>query len=316
MGVCSEVQVVSIAITSVNDAPYPEDNLVLNIMEDTRTLVDLSQFFGDYEDDLIPGSTFPEVRSVTEFTIGSLNRNSSTAFFFDPTINYVGEGMVRLTVCDSEDVCVSILVRVVVLPVNDLPIFETPPEGSDELVTVEDTPLRIEISVYDVEDRSELNVSFASARNGTGFADRANITFDIVPRPGASDYFKQTMHIVYVPDKNFDGTDYVTIAAVDSEGGYSETTIPVEVRYVNDPPDFGITQLLVVEDKVTEFELPSALQIIDPEQELHAGSFSIVEPPSLGTITYTFNETHLTATGSYPSVGVSHIHSSRALLHL
>jgi hypothetical protein len=303
LGICSEVQSVSIAIASVNDPPYPEDNLVLSIMEDTRTLVDLSQFFGDYEDDLIPQSTFPEVQTATEFTIGSLTQNGSTAFYFDPMLNYVGEGRVRLTVCDSENVCVSILVRVVVLPVNDLPIFETPPEGSDELVTVEDTPLRIEISVFDIEDRSELNVSFASAPNGTGFADRTNITFDLVPSSGASDYFKQTLHIVYIPNKNFDGTDYVTIAAVDSEGGYNETTIPVEVRYVNDPPEFGLTQLLVVEDKVTEFELPSALQITDPEQELHAGSFSIIEPPSLGNITFTFNETHLTATGSYPSVG-------------
>ena len=302
-GICSEAQNVRITIASVNDAPYPEDNLVLYLMEDTRTLVDLSQFFGDYEDDLVPESTFPEVRTATGFTIGSLSRNSSTAYYFDPTINYVGEGRVQLNVCDSEDVCVPILIEVVVLPVNDLPIFETPPEGSQDLVTTEDTPLRIEISVFDVEDRAELNVSFASAPNGTGFADRTNITFDIVPRPGASDYFKQTMHIVYIPNKNFDGTDYVTIAAVDSEGGYNEATILVEVRYVNDPPDFGLTQLLVIEDTITEFLLPSALQIVDPEQELHAGSFSIIEPPSLGDITYTFNETHLSATGSYPSVG-------------
>ena len=301
--VCSEVQDVSITVASVNDPPYPEENLVLYLTEDARSLVDLSQFFGDYEDDLVPESIYPEVRTVTDFNIGSLNRNSSTAFYFDPTINFVGEGTIQLTVCDSEGVCVSILLRVVVLPVNDLPIFETPLEGSEELVTVEDTPLRIEVSVFDVEDRTELNVSFVSAPNGTGFADNSNITFSLVPRPGAVDYFKQTTHIVYIPNKNFDGTDYITIGAVDSEGGYSETTIPVQVRYINDPPNFGLTQLLVIEDKVTEFVLPSALEIVDPEQELNAGSFTIIVPPSLGNLTYTFNETHLEATGSYPSEG-------------
>ena len=302
-GVCSEVQDVSITIASVNDAPYPEDNLVLYLMEDIRTLVDLSQFFGDFEDDLVPDSIFPEVRNVTGFIHGSLSRNSSTAYYFDLTTNFVGEGVIQLTVCDSEDVCVSMVVSVVVLPVNDLPIFETPTDGSPELVTVEDTPLRIEITLYDVEDRTQLNVSFVSAQNGTGFADSSNITFDLVDRPGAANYFKQTMHIVYVPNKNFDGIDNVTISAVDSEGGYNETTIAVEVRYINDPPDFGLTQLLVIEDVITNFTLPSALQISDPEQDLHAGSFRVIEPPTLGHITYTFNETHLADTGNYPSEG-------------
>ena len=300
---CSVVQNVSITIASVNDQPYPEENLTLFLTEDVRELVDLSQFFGDVEDDLVPNSLYPEVRTVNDFTIGSVDRNSSTGFYFEPSINFEGDGVIQLYVCDSESVCVSILVQVVVQPVNDVPTFETPPEGSPLLTTVEDTPLRIEISIFDVEDRAELNVSFVSARNGTGMTDRSNITFDTVLRPGASSFFKQTMHIVYIPNLNFDGTDYITIAAVDSEAGYSETTIAVEVQYINDPPEFFVTQLVVLEDEITAFPLPSALEVVDPEQPLNAGSFTIIQHPSLGNITYSYNETHLNVTGSFPDVG-------------
>ena len=301
--VCSETQNVSISIASINDRPYPEQDLILFLTEDVSTLVDLGQFFGDFEDDLVPNSPYPEVRTVSEFDIGSLNRNSSTAFFFEPSINFEGEGEVRLEVCDSEGLCVFILVRVVVLPVNDVPTFETPSEGSPELGTVEDTLLRIEISVFDVEDRTRINVSFVSAQNGTGVADYSNVTYDTVSRPGAVDYFKQTLHIIYTPDLNFDGTDYVTISALDSEGGYSETTITVQVSYVNDPPEFGSTQLVVLEDEIATFPLPTALQVTDPEDVLNSGSFSIIQHPDLGNITYTFNETHLSQTGRYPDVG-------------
>ena len=302
-GTCSESQNVSIAIASVNDPPYPEQNLTLVLTEDVRTLIDLSQFFGDYEDDLVPNSTYPEVRTVDEFNIGSINRNSSTAFIFEPSINFEGEGVIRLNICDSENVCISILVQVIVLPVNDVPLFETPPEGSPALRTREDTPLRIEISVFDVEDRTQLNVSFVSAQNGTGVIDPFNITFGSVERPGVHDYFIQTMYIIYTPNLNFEGTDYITISAVDSEGGYIETTFLVEVSYVNDPPEFGSTQLVILEDEITQFPLPTALQVTDPEQILHAGSFSIVQPPSMGNITYTFNTTYFDLTGSYPDEG-------------
>ena len=300
---CSQLQNVSINITSVNDQPYPADNLTLILMEDMRQLVDLSQFFSDFEDDLVPGSLYPEVRSITDFNIGSVDRNSSFAFFFEPSINFEGEGSITLEVCDSEDACIFIVLRVVVLPINDFPTFETPAVGSPALETLEDTPLRIEISVLDVEDRAELSVRIASVGNGIAVPDLSNVTFDTVDRPGVRDFFKQTMHVIYTPNINFHGTDYIVVAAIDSEGGYSEITITVEVGYVNDPPEFGLTALMVIEDEVTVFDLPSALQITDPEQILNAGSFVILQYTSLGNITYNFNETHLNATGRLPDVG-------------
>jgi subtilisin-like proprotein convertase family protein len=300
---CSPLQNISIFIASVNDRPYAEESLTLILTEDVRELVDLSQFFGDYEDDLVPNSTFPEVRTVNEFDIGSVNRNSSTAFYFEPSINFEGIGIIRLNVCDSETLCISILLQVVVLPVNDVPIFETPTGGSPALRTEEDMPLRIEFSVFDFEDRVELNVTIVSTQNGTATTDRSNISFVTVTSPGVLDIFKQTMHIIYSPNFNFYGTDYVVIAAIDSEGGYNETTIAVEVVYINDPPEFTLTQLTVLEDEVTVFPLPSTLSITDPEEVLNAGSFSVLRQPSLGHVTYTFNETHFNVTGEFPDVG-------------
>ena len=76
------------------------------------------------------------------------------------------------------------------------------------------------------------------------------------------------------------------------------------VMYVNDPPFFTVTQLTVVEDMVRTWKLPFDLQVSDPEDTLHAGSFEIIESTSIGNITYTYNETYYSTNNMFPSFGV------------
>ena len=307
-GLCSTPQQITVMINPVNDPPYPADNLTLVLQEDTRVLVPLTQFFGDVEDDLIPNNSFPRVISFTGSATNSwvlVPDDVDSTIEFIPFLNFNGEDTLSLTVCDSNSACVVISVSVIVTPVNDPPKIQIVyQDGQPPARTDEDTLARIEILIRDVEDRTELNVSVVAVGNGTAVPDRSQITLSTVSLETGTDIFQQKMHVNYTPNVNFFGNDSVTVSATDSEGNSSQTIIDITVQYVNDPPTFGITQLEVLEDQPGSWRLPIDLQVTDPEQQLHAGSFSLLEPASLGNVTYTFNETHVEVTGLFPEYGI------------
>lgn len=111
----------------------------------------------------------------------------------------------------------------------------------------------------------------------------------------------QTTTIVYTPDQDYHGNDTITIAITDSDGGVTEATISVSVLYVNDPPFFGVTELIIVEDMVSSWRLPLDLRVTDPENILHAGSFEIIENATLGNLSYSFE---MLESGEYPAYGL------------
>ena len=301
-GLCSEPQSITIIINPVNDPPYPAGNLTLVLQEDTAEQVTLSQFFGDIEDDLIPNNPYPRVRNFTAGDSGSWALNVSNTIDFVAFPNFNGEDTLNLTVCDSSNACVVVTVNIVVTPVNDPPEIQIVyPDGQPPASIEEDTLLRVEILIRDVEDRAELNVSTVSVSNGTAVPDRSEITFSLEL---VTDIFMQSMHVNYTPNVNVFGNDSVTISATDSEGSSTQATINIMVLYVNDPPVFGITQLEVIEDQPRSWRLPVDLQITDPEEELHAASFSLVEQASLGNVTYIFNESYFGVTGMFPEYGI------------
>ena len=304
LGACSDPQEITIVISPVNDPPFAAGDLTLTVQEDTVVNVPLTQYFGDVEDDLIPGNPYPRVTNVTGSSSSSwtlIPDDINSTLTFIPFGDFTGEDRLDLTVVDSGGIAVDITIRVTITPVNDPPvIFVVYPGGIPPVSTIEDTLLRIEILVTDVEDREEVNVSIVSVGNGFAIPDRSEIMFNL---EAVTDNFQQMMHVNYTPNLNYFGDDYVVVSATDSEGGYTETTINITVEYKNDPPMFGVTELTVIEDQPRSWRLPIDLLVTDPEDTLHAGSFMLVESASLGNVTYTFNETHLEATGEFPPYG-------------
>ena len=303
--ICSQPQMLTIMIRPINDPPYATDDLTLIIQEDTTVTVSLRElYFRDVEDDLIPNNPYPRVENVFGSTGGSwtLQDNINSTLTYEPFPNFVGQDQLILEVCDSTGTCVLITVSVIVESVNDAPeIRIIYPDGSPPAVTNEDTLLNIEIVVIDVEDRDPVNVTVVSVMNGTAVPNTSNLRYGLEP---VTDNLQQTMNISYTPDLHFYGNDVITIAATDSDGGYIEATINVSVLYVNDAPIFGITRLTIVEDDVRMWRLPMDLSVSDPEDVLHAGSFSIIKQASLGSITYTFNETFYETNDMFPPYGV------------
>lgn len=66
----------------------------------------------------------------------------------------------------------------------------------------------------------------------------------------------------------------------------------VVITAVNDPPVFGIVNLTVLEDEIITLQLPQGLEVVDPEENLTAASFTIVSPPSTGSLSYNYADTN------------------------
>jgi len=304
-GDCSRPVVVIIIINPINDPPYPILPLLIELEEDTTVTYNATMFFGDVEDDLILGSPYPRVTSATtpsgtwELTSGDIQRITYT-----PLINSDEPDGVTIDVADSDNLTTTMEISIIVIPVNDLPvIIPNYPEGMSCFPVAEDTPTLLPISVTDVEDREELEVGVAATLYGTATPNYTR--YSQGPRPetvGENTFtiWDQRLDILYSPRLNYHGPANITVTAVDSDNGTVSIDLCVMVNYDNDAPIFGITMVTIDEDQVLQLMLPNDLNVTDAESILDANSFSIVELPSLGELTYTFDTTE---TGSYPAVG-------------
>ena len=304
-GACSIPQLITVVINPINDPPYARDNLTLVVQEDTTVVVRLSElYFFDVEDDLVPNNGYPRIVNATGSSGGNWflrGEGPNATFEYTPFLNFVGRDRIIIDVCDSDNACVLITITIIVESINDLPqIVIRYPSDITPATTMEDTPVSVDILVIDVEDRAPVRIDILSVGNGTAFPNISSISTSLEP---ITDRQLQVMSIVYLPDLNFYGEDNITFAAVDSNGGATEATINVQVTYVNDPPEFGVTSFIIMEDEVATLRLPFDFKVTDPEDTLNAGSFSIVQQPQFGRVEYRFNETVYNSTGIFPDFG-------------
>ena len=312
-GGCSPPQNLTIIIRPVNDPPYPANNLVLVVNEDATVRVDLTQFFGDVEDDLIPGNPFPRVDKLIPGSLSVTLEENGTMADVTPFSNFHGNDSLTLIVCDSSMSCINISLTLMIHSINDPPfILINYPGNASRAVIQEDTTLNISITIADVESKTStpLTLGVLSVGNGTAVASNtSDAVLTIIPQTQMGDLepyrnrLRQDMYIIYTPNKNFYGEDVVRVFANDTEGGYTEHVVLIRVLYVNDPPEFGITHFMTGEDQPLVLHLPQDVGATDPEDILHAGSFSIANQPQYGNLSYSFNSTHLDSTGMFPDMG-------------
>ena len=280
---CTDPVNFTVVINSINDPPFSIPPLVLSVQEDQEVAVNLTVYYGDVEDDLSSALQFPRVRSATfqAPTQGS-STLSGDSLTYVPAENAVYNDTMMFTVCDSANDCINITVEVLVTSVNDPPVIHA---IDSPFVTLEDTALNITILITDVEDSSLLDFGVLLVTNGFAVfnASYANQLFN-----ASTGRLEQTQIISYVPGLNFFGDDVVVVYTRDSDGGYTEANISVTVERVNDPPVFGVVNLTVLEDTVITLQLPSDLDVVDPEETLNAASFSIVSQPELGSLSYSY----------------------------
>ena len=312
---CSPVVNLTIVIQAVNDPPFPEDNLTLQLFEDVKAFINLTDFFGDIEDDANVSSLYPKATFSGEETLllNILIKDNDYGGLLEIVSrqNKSGTDILKLDVCDSDGSCIVVPLTVIIQPINDIPeIVINYEPGLSYASTNEDTSVNISITIYDIESTLTTPVHVEVTNEGNGTVTVSEVTLDnlsIVPDSDPVIYrrggLKQEMIIKYTPNVNFYGSDYITIFANDSEGGYTEQNIDIIVNYINDPPNVAITTVFTDEDNTLVIVLPTDLDATDPEDELHAGSFTIIQYPMHGSLSYTYNTTYFNETGYYPSIG-------------
>ena len=303
MGTCSSpAQNLTINILSVNDVPYTIGNLTLEIIEDITSTINITIYFGDVEDDVAEDLSFPRASYsdslLTELEAVIEDNGYGGLLTVTSRINSIGTNILEFEVCDSEGACIIVPLIITIIPVNDVPeIVVNYEPGETSFSTNEDTTVEMSVTFYDVESDIDTHIvpGVVDHGNGTVNVDIVDNSFLIVPDSNEVLHrrgnLRQDILVTYTPDSNFYGFDVITISATDSQGGYTEQEINVMVVYINDPPFFGITQVTTKEDSTLDIILPNDLDVTDPEDILHAGSFQIIQLPQYGTLSYAYNNT-------------------------
>jgi hypothetical protein len=209
----SEVAVVSLTISSVNDAPVANAKTVTTD-EDMATAITLSGT--DADGDLL---TFAVISPPTH---GTLSGDAPNVLYI-PDPDYSGSDSFTCAASDGSIDSAAATVSITVNSVNDPPVAE-----EQLLATDEDTALPLTLVGSDVDGDA--------------------LSFAVVAPPLYGVLSGASPNLVYTPDANFSGTDSLIYVADDGQSGSELATILIEVIPQNDPPTAAFQGVLTPED--------------------------------------------------------------------
>ncbi len=191
---------------------------------------------------------------TVELIDGEVNYTPDENFFgTDDFVYFVTDGSV-LVVAEVE---------VTVNSVNDLPTIE-----DENRNTAEDSALKFDLKIFDVED------------------DDLVPTLEVAPENGSVDIDGQTM--TFTPEENWSGLATFGFKVDDGDGGVATNTVTINVRSVNDAPTIEDETATVAEDGSVDIDL----DVNDVEGD--DLSITVIAGPAAGsvsvdgtTITYT-----------------------------
>ena len=201
---------VGVTITPQNDAPTIVGKPDQMVAEDT-TLANIDVLTGASD---VDGD--PLIVSAASAGNGTVAINADGTLNYTPGADFNGFDTVHYTVSDSKGGAVQGMFNVNVTPANDAPVAGIAP---DRAVSEDGSYLNIQVlpSASDV-DGDTLSVTSVSATIGTVSVNADNT-------------------IAYVPPADYNGTDTVTYAISDGNGGTATGTFTMTVTPINDAPD-------------------------------------------------------------------------------
>ena len=288
----SNTATISFTINPVNDGPIA-NNLAMTVIEDfTGTTVTIK---GDNN-----GATDPEGDAIKYYIVdaptnGSIYNDAGggipdgdalesgdelTSYYtiYNPNADFNGEDTFTFKGSDGSLDGNTATVTVTVEPRNDPPFV---PNDNIAASSDEDTTVQITLSATDI-DSSVLTYTFnGSFSNGTGTIDND------------SEPLNEGV-LTYTPNPDWYGTESVGMY-VEDENSRNSFTLTITVNPVNDHPVVqDTTGIEVLENRAKEISLIGT--DIDDDSTL---SYSVVDSPSLGTVTFQQN----TATYTPSSLG-------------
>jgi len=211
---------VTITVTPVNDAPVATND-AYTTNEDTALTVAAP---GVQSNDIDPDGDTLSAIVLTYPAHGILDPSAADgSFTYTPQLNYNGADSFSYYVSDGSISSIPATVSITVTPVNDAPVAN--PQGVN---AVEDTPILITLTAYDVEGDP--------------------LTYSIVASPGHGTLTGSGAGRTYTPAANYNGPDTFTFTASDGTLGSNEATVLIIVNPVNDAPVADAQSVTTAED--------------------------------------------------------------------
>ncbi|MFC2082458.1 Ig-like domain-containing protein [Candidatus Bipolaricaulota bacterium] len=250
---CEEATL-TIEVLPLNHAPTANDE-ALTTSEDTP--VDLTVTASDPDGDVL---TYGIVSGPSHGEITGFDP-ATGRLIYTPDANYHGDDSFTFETCDPDGECASGTVTITVEPVDDQPVAD-----NQEVNTLEDTAIAIQVTGSDVEGEA--------------------LTYSIVSGPSRgtiSGFDETTGVLIYTPEEHYTGTDGFVFDVSDSNDahGRPQATVTIMVMPVNDAPVANDQIRATSEDTATGF---FALAISDPDNTLAELESNFVEAPQHGSI--------------------------------
>jgi hypothetical protein len=197
---------------------------------------------------------------------GILVLNTDGSFTYTPNLNFFGNDTITYQLCDVDGDCDTAFVYIEIIAVNDKPLAV-----DDTVITDEDIPLLIDVTVNDMD--VDGNFNFGSL----------TIT---LPLHGTATIDTMTGIINYIPNQNYYGNDTIEYAVCDDgiplPSLCDSAFIFVKINPINDKP-------IAVNDTVTTDEdTPLLINVtandMDVDGSFDFNNLAIITLPSHGTI--------------------------------
>jgi Ca2+-binding RTX toxin-like protein len=210
--------VVTVTVTSENDAPVTADDSVM-MEEDGSILIDPLTNDTDVDGDALV------LVSATGATNGTVSiENGQLRYIPDP--GFAGVETITYQVSDGAGGTATGTANITVVEANEAPVAV-----ADTAVVDEDSSVLIDVTANDTDNNGDdlTIVSVAAAANGTVVIEGNQLR--------------------YTPTPDFNGTDSVTYTVEDGRGGSASTTVEITVNPVNEDPIALADVVMVAEDQ-------------------------------------------------------------------
>ena len=198
----SNVAIISISVTEVNDAPVASDDEGTT-NEDTGVTLDVLDNDTDANDDELT------IISTSTPTNGTVQINIDQTLTYSPAANYNGSDVFTYTVSDGVLTDVG-TVTLAITPVND-----APEAASQQLSTPQNTQLFVTLTAADIEN--------------------STLTYTVIDLPGNGILTGSGANLTYTPDVGFVGSDSLTFRANDGELDSNIATVSITVTSAYTP---------------------------------------------------------------------------------
>ncbi len=264
--------VATIIVAPVNDAPIANADFETT-NEDNPVTIDVLSNDNDPDGDPLTVNVFSPPAN------GSVNVNPDGSIEYTPNADFNGTDTFEYEICDSDGVCATATVSIVVVPVNDGPVAL-----DDSFMTSEDIPVLGSVATNDMDPEGDA------------------LTFSLLTPPSSGSLtFHSDGTFVFVPDSNYNGTLSFDYEVIDSSGESDTATVTIQVNPVNDPPeanddsestseDYSVIVNLLGNDTDPENDLLQVIEIngevVSPGDSVELGSGARVTLNTDGTAVY------------------------------